>query len=95
MAPLLKHKHIFVHSDNTPSVAWVTKKIATKTATSHSAHRLIRELALRQRILEKAPVSIAHVKQGTNNALADIGLRLITQLNDDSVFLTHFDSAIS
>ena len=90
VAPSLRHKHIFVHSDNTPSVAWVTK-MATKTATSHAAHRLIRGLALRQRMLETAPVSITHVK-GTDNALADIASRPIAQLDDDSAFLTHFDS---
>ena len=90
IAPTLRHKHIFVHSDNTPSVAWVTK-MATKTAKSDAAHRLIRGLALRQRMLESAPVSISHVA-GTDNALADIASRPIPQLDDDAAFLTHFDS---
>ena len=90
VAPTLRHKHIFVHCDNTPSVAWVAK-MATKTATLHAALRLIRGLALRQRMLETTPVSINHVK-GTDNALADIALRLITHLDDDSAFLTRFDS---
>ena len=53
--------------------------------------RLIRGLALRQCMLETAPVSVMHVK-GTDNALADIALRPITQLDDDSAFLTHFDT---
>jgi hypothetical protein len=61
VVPSLRHKHIFVHSDNTQSVAWVTK-IVTKTAKSDAAHRLVRGLALRQRTLESAPVSIlSHV----------------------------------
>ena len=89
VAPTLRHKHICVHSDNTPSVAWVTK-MATKTAKSHAAHRLIRGMALRQRMLESAPVSIFHVA-GVDNALADIASRPITQLDDDAAFLTHFD----
>ena len=79
------------------SVAWVIK-MATKTATSHSAHRtphtayrLIRGFVLRQRMLETAPVSITHLK-GTDNTLADIVSRPITHIDDDSAFLTHFDS---
>ena len=90
VVPTLRHRHVFVHSDNTPSVAWVTK-MATKTATSDAAHRLIRGLALRQRMLESAPVSISHVA-GVDNALADIASRPITQLDDDRAFLTYFDS---
>ena len=89
VAPSLRHKHILVHSDNTPSVAWVTK-MATKTAKSDAAHRLIRGMAIRQRMLESAPVSITHVA-GVDNALADIASRPITQLDDDTAFLTHFD----
>ncbi|KAI2511269.1 adenylate kinase [Fragilaria crotonensis] len=91
VVPSLRHKHIFVHSDNTPSVAWVTK-MATKTAQSDAAHRLVRGLALRQRMLESAPVSISHVA-GTDNVLADIASRPIPTIDDDSAFLTHFDSA--
>ena len=41
VAPSLRRKHIFVHSDNTTSVTWNTK-MATKTVTSYAAHRLIR-----------------------------------------------------
>ncbi|KAI2506221.1 hypothetical protein MHU86_8256 [Fragilaria crotonensis] len=91
VVPSLRHLHIFVHSDNTPSVAWVTK-MATKTAQSDAAHRLVRGLALRQRMLESAPVSISHVA-GTDNVLADIASRPIPTIDDDSAFLTHFDSA--
>ncbi len=90
LAPILRHKHVFVHSDYTPSVAWLTK-MATKSAKSDAAHRLVRGLALRQRMLESAPVSIAHVA-GTDNALADIASRKITQIDDDAAFLMHFDS---
>ena len=90
LAPTLRHKHVFVHSDNTPSVAWLTK-MATKSAKSDAAHRLVRGLALHQRMLESAPVSIARVA-GKDNALADIASRNITQIDDDAAFLTHFES---
>jgi hypothetical protein len=91
VVPSLRHLHIFVHSDNTPSVAWVTK-MATKTAQSDAAHRLVRGLALRQCMLKLAPMSISHVA-GTDNVLADIASRPIPTIDDDSAFLTHFDSA--
>ena len=87
VVPSLRHLHIFVHSDNTPIVAWVTK-MATKTVQSDAAHQLVRGLALRQRMLESAPVSISHVA-GTDNVLADIASRPIPTIDDDSAFLTH------
>ena len=51
LAPTLRHKQVFVHSDNTPSVAWLTK-MATKSAKSDAVHRLVRGLALRQRLAD-------------------------------------------
>jgi hypothetical protein len=86
----MHHTSMQIHSDNTPSVAWLTK-MATKTANSEAAHRLVRGLALRQRMLHSAPVSITHVA-GSDNNLADIASRTITQLDDDHAFLTHFDN---
>ncbi len=85
----MHHKSMQIHSDNTPSVAWLTK-MATKTANSDAAHRLVRGLALRQRMLHSAHVSITHVG-GSNNNLADIASRA-RQLDDDHAFLTHFDN---
>ncbi|KAI2511562.1 adenylate kinase [Fragilaria crotonensis] len=90
LVPSMHHKSMQIHSDNTPSVAWLTK-MATKTANSDAAHRLVRGLALRQRMLHSAPVSITHVA-GSDNNLADIASRAITQLDDDHAFLTHFDN---
>ena len=86
----LHHKSLHIHSDNTPSVAWCTK-MATKTANSDAAHRLIRGLAIRQRMLHSAPVSITHVA-GEDNTLADIASRALTHIDDDSAFLTHFNT---
>ena len=90
LVPSMYHKSTHIHSDNTPSVAWLTK-MATKTANSDAAHRLVRGLALRQRMLHSAPVSITHVA-GSDNNLADIASRAITHLDDDHAFLTHFDN---
>jgi hypothetical protein len=90
LVPLMHHKSMQIHSDNTPSVAWLTK-MATKAANSDAAHRLVRGLALRQRMLHSAPVSITHVADADNN-LADIALQATTQLDDDNAFLMHFDN---
>jgi hypothetical protein len=90
LVPSMHHKLTRIHSDNTPSVAWLTKK-ATKTANSDAAHRLVRGLALRQQMLYSAPVNITHVA-GSDNKLPDIALQAITQLDDDHAFLTHFNT---
>jgi hypothetical protein len=90
LVPSMHHKSTHIHSDNTPSVAWLTK-MATKTAKSDAAHHLVRGLALHQRMLHSAPVNITHVA-GLDNNLADIASRAITQLDHDHAFLTHFDT---
>ena len=67
LVPLMHHKLMHIPSKNTPSVAWLTK-MATKTANSNAAHRLVRGLALRQQMLHSAPVSIMqHVARSDNN----------------------------
>jgi hypothetical protein len=87
----MHHKLMQICSNSTPSVAWLTK-MATKTANSDAAHRLLaRGLALCQQMLHSAPVSITHVA-GSDNNLADIPSRAITQLDGDHAFLTHFDN---
>ncbi len=90
LVPSVHHKSMRIHSNNTPSVAWLTK-MATKTANSDAAHRLVRGSALCQRMLHSAPVSITHVA-GADNNLADIALQAIIKLDDDHAFLTHFDN---
>jgi hypothetical protein len=40
LVPSMHHKSMQIHSNNTPSVAWLTK-MAIKTANSDAAHRLI------------------------------------------------------
>jgi hypothetical protein len=90
LVPSMHHTLTHIHSNNTPSVAWLTK-MATKTANSDAAHRLVRGLALRQRMLHSATVSITHVA-GSDNNLADVASQAITQLDDDHAFLTHIDT---
>jgi hypothetical protein len=65
--------------------------MATKTVNSDAAHRLVRGLALRQRMLHSAPVSITHVA-GSDNNLTNIASQAITQLDDDHALLTHFNN---
>jgi hypothetical protein len=86
----MHHKLLQIHSNNTPSEAWLTK-LATKTANSDAAHRLVRGLVLRQQMLHSAPVSITNVA-GSDNNLADIASQAITQNDDNHAFLTHFDN---
>ena len=47
LVPSMHHKLTHIHSNNTPSVAWLTKMV-TKTANLDAAHCLIRGLALHQ-----------------------------------------------
>ena len=47
LVPLMHHKSMHIHSNNTPSVAWLTKMV-TITANSDASHRLVRGLALCQ-----------------------------------------------
>ena len=66
LVPSMNHKLMQIHSDNTPSVAWLTR-MATKAANSDAAHRLVQGLALCQRMLHSAPMSITHVAGSDNN----------------------------
>ena len=92
LLPSMQHKLTHIHSNNTPSVAWLTR-MATKTSNLDSAHRLVRGLAFRQQMLHSAPVSITHVAESDDN-LVDIALHAITHLDDDHAFLMHFDTLL-
>ncbi|KAI2500877.1 hypothetical protein MHU86_13597 [Fragilaria crotonensis] len=70
IVPSLRHQTVVLHSDNSPSVAWATT-MATKSAKSEAAHRLLRGLAMRQRALEAGPLHVLHIA-GKTNVLADI-----------------------
>jgi hypothetical protein len=58
--------------DNSPSVAWTTR-MATRSASPIS-FRLLRGLAMRQRLTQSAPPAIFHVA-GIQNILADVASR--------------------
>jgi hypothetical protein len=87
--PTLRYVNTVIHSDTSPSVAWTTT-MATKSAKSDAAHRLLRGLAMRQRLIEAGPLQVLHIA-GKSNVLADIASRMIVNC-DDSAFLTHFNS---
>jgi hypothetical protein len=90
LVPSMHHKSMQIHSNHNPSVAWLTK-MATQTANSDAAHRLVQGLALHQRMLHSAPVSITH-GAGSDNTLANIASQAITQLDDYHAFTMHFDN---
>jgi hypothetical protein len=68
----MKGKHIVIGSDNSPAVAW-TARMATRSA-SPVAYRLLRGLAMRQRMTRSAPPTVYHVA-GILNTLADVASR--------------------
>jgi hypothetical protein len=88
--------------DNSPAVAWTTR-MASRSASPIS-FRLLRGLAMRQRITKSAPPALFHVT-GVQNTLADVASRPIKGITvpfhvEDSPpnsvcpseFLTFFDS---
>ena len=102
----LKHAQSAIGCDNSPSVSW-TNRMATRSAT-HTAYRLLRGLAMRQRTTRSAPPAIFHVS-GEQNILADTASRTMSEklkahactlLGDDAaaggltpnMFLTVFNS---
>jgi hypothetical protein len=65
-------KHFVIGSDNSPAVAW-TARMASRSA-SPIAFRLLRGLAMRQRLTRSAPPAVYHVA-GVVNTLADVASR--------------------
>jgi hypothetical protein len=68
----LKHVRSVIHCDNSPSVAWVTRMASR--STSPVAHRLLRGLAMRQRVTQSAPPTVVSIA-GVENDLADVASR--------------------
>ena len=91
----LRHKHVAMYCDNTPTVAWANR-LASKN--SKIAGRLLRALALRQRTRRASPllsISIA----GEDNVMADVASRSFRGNNakttfevSNNDFLTYFNS---
>ena len=100
-----KHCHSATLCDNTPSVAWVTRMAAK--SSSPVAHRLLRGLALRQR-LNKTALPMIDFIAGLDNIWADEASRIAARIKlrpgsnlpsvsrvapiTDPEFLTHFNS---
>jgi hypothetical protein len=95
----LKRQHCHLFSDNTPSVSWTTKLVAK--AESVVAARLLRVLAMRNRVTEAALPVIDHWP-GDKNDHADTASRSSSNFHsgphrgepckNDAVFLTLFQS---
>jgi hypothetical protein len=117
MAGVLLHEAVLEHTlgddmlgaqmaigcDNSPAVAWTTR-MATRSE-SPIAFRLLRGLAMRQRVTQSAPPAVFHVA-GVNNTLADVASRRLAgvaspfhllEKSPDAMcpetFLTIFDSS--
>jgi hypothetical protein len=105
---LIKAKHCHLATllcDNTPSVAWVNRMAAK--SSSPVAHRLLRGLALCQRIIKTALPMIDYIA-GLDNIWADEASRIAARIKlrpgsslpsvsrvapiTDPQFLTHFNS---
>jgi hypothetical protein len=93
--------HLVIGCDNSPAVSWTTR-MASRSA-SPIAYRLLRGLAMRQRVTRSAPPTVYHVA-GINNILADVASRPIKGLASHfhlmeqsplcpETFLTFFNSA--
>jgi hypothetical protein len=102
LGPAMQGAQIAIGCDNSPAVAWTTRMASR--SSSPIAFRLLKGLAMRQRVTRSAPPAIFHVA-GVANTLADVASRSVTgvathfHLLDSSptdmcsaTFLTHFDS---
>ena len=67
----LRHKHVGAYCDNTPTVSW-TAKMASKR--SSIGGRLVRALALRQRMTRSSPLVAVSIA-GVDNDMADVSSR--------------------
>ena len=93
VAPSLRHKHVALLSDNSPSVSWVTR-LASKS--SMIAGGLLRALALRLRVNRTSPLTPLHIP-GVHNRIGDIPSRSFGYKKEwhfpcDTNFLTFFNS---
>ncbi len=82
----LAHAHVAIWCDNTPTVAWATKLLATKART---AARILRILALRMISCRASPLTTMHIP-GNNNNMADFASRSFNVCHTSKTFLTEF-----
>jgi hypothetical protein len=71
----LRGAQIAIGCDNSPAVAWTTRMASR--STSPISFRLLKGLAMRQRVTRSAPPAIYHVA-GVRNTLADVASRPLT-----------------
>ena len=89
----LKHKHILLLSDNSPSVSWVDRMASKR---SLPAAELLRVLALRINAKKACPITPLHIP-GVHNRISDIpsrsfGYKREWKFDCDKEFLTFFNS---
>ncbi|KAL7548528.1 hypothetical protein ACHAWF_011814 [Thalassiosira exigua] len=64
----LRHRHVALFSDNSPTVSWMKRMAASG---SRVAAQLLRALALRMSVTKTSPLTPLHIV-GTKNAMMDI-----------------------
>jgi hypothetical protein len=74
LGPAMQGTQIAIGCDNSPAVAWTTRMASR--STSPIAFRLLKGLAMRQRLTQSAPPAIYHVA-GVKNTLADVASRAL------------------
>lgn len=88
----LRHEHVGIYCDNTPTVAWSRKLSSTK---SKVAARLLMALAMRQRVTRSSPLLTVSI-EGKSNNMADVASRSFRHCDiasyelTDEEFLTAF-----
>jgi len=84
----LAHAHVAAGCDNSPTVAWATRLLSTRSTVA--AH-LLRILALRMLAQQASPLTTYHLP-GHLNTMADTASCSFTSHPSASTFLSHFSS---
>jgi len=89
----LKHEHVCLLSDNSPSVSWLERMSSRKSVV---AGRLLRALSIRMRECRASPLTPLHIP-GVHNTIADIPSRSFGYKKEwhyevDTDFLQFFNS---
>jgi len=82
----LKHAHVWLGCDNTPSVAWASRLLATKAPV---AARILCILTLRMMACQASPLTAASIP-GIVNTMVDVTSRSFTSHPCPQSFLLHF-----
>ena len=88
----LRHKHVLMLSDNSPSVSWMDRMASKRL---RPAGKQLRALAYRINVKEACPITPLHIP-GVHNRIADIpsrsfGYKHAWNFCDDKEFLTFFN----